>query len=215
MLTALAGPGVATAVSERMWQRSGGNPLFVRELTRLLVAQGGPLEQTSIPTNIAETLRRRLARLSTACVRLLDWAAVAGRDIDLALLSSSGAADTEADAALVLDEARRAGVVDVTDAGPRFTHDLYRETILDGLNPTTREDINYAVGRALQARSATAARIAAHLIAAGARAEHDAVAYSLLAAREATARLGHDDACRHYLRALHLVDANRRYRSGR
>ena len=208
MLAALAGPGVATAVSERMWQRSGGNPFFVRELTRLLVAQGWPPEQTPIPANIAETLRRRLARLSTACVRLLDWAAVAGRDIDLALLSSSGAADSRGRRCPVLDEARRAGVVDISSAGPRFTHDLYRETILDGLNPTTREDINLAVGRALQARSATAARIASHLIAAGARAEHDAIDYSLLAAREATARLGHDDACRHYLRALHLLDAN-------
>ena len=39
--------------------------------------------------------------------------------------------------------------------------------------------------------------------------------YSILAAREATARLGHDDACAHYLRALHVMDEHRhRHRSG-
>ena len=206
MLTVLAGPGIATTGSRQMWRRSGGNPLFVRELTRLLVAQSGPQEQTHLPTNIAETLRRRLARISTECVRLLDWAAVAGRDIDLALLSASGASDSEADAAVVLEEARRAGVVDISGEGPRFAHDLYRETILDGMNPTTKQDIHFAVGGALQARTATAARVASHLIAAGGRAEHDAFDYSVLAAREATARLGHHDACLHYRRALHLLD---------
>ena len=76
---------------------AGGNPFFVRELTRLLVAQGSWHEHTQIPASVAETLRRRLARLSTGCVRLLEWAAVAGRDIDLSLLARGGvAADGQA-----------------------------------------------------------------------------------------------------------------------
>ena len=58
---AIAGPDVAAKVSDPMWRRSGGNPFFVRELTRLLVAQGRWQDQTHIPANIAETLRRRLA----------------------------------------------------------------------------------------------------------------------------------------------------------
>ena len=206
MVAVIAGPTVAARVSDQMWRRSGGNPFFVRELTRLLVAQGSWQDHGHIPASIAETLRRRLARLSTECVRLLDWAAVAGRDIDLGLLTRCGAARSETDAEKVLEEARRAGVVDVAGGGSRFTHDLYRETVLDGLSPSTRAEINLAVGRALQARSANAARIAAHLIAAGAQAEQAAIDYSIRAARVATARLGHDDACLHYLRALHVLD---------
>ena len=206
IVAAIAGPAVAAKVSSQMWRRSGGNPFFVRELTRLLVAQGRWQDQTHIPASVAETLRRRLARLSTECVRLLDWAAVAGRDIDLGLLTQSGAARSEADAARVLEEARRAGVVEISNEETRFTHDLYRETVLDGLSPSTREAINLAVGRALEARSANAARVASHLIAAGARAQRDAIDYSILAAREATARLGHDDASLQYVRALHLLD---------
>ena len=186
---AMAGPRPSSQVISQLWQRSGGNPFFVRELTRLLGAQGSWQEQTQIPASIAETLRRRLARLSTECVRLLEWAAVAGRDIDLSLLTQGAAAASEAATMSLLDEARPAGVIAGTSP-PRFTHDLYREIILDGLAAAARAAINLSVGRALQARPGPAARVAAHLLAAGAQAQQDALEYSLLAAREATARLG-------------------------
>ena len=202
---AMAEPRPSSQVISQLWQRSGGNPFFVRELTRLLVAQGSWQEQTQIPASVAETLRRRLARLSTGCVRVLEWAAVAGRDIDPSLLTQGGVAPNEAEALGLLDEARRAGVIAGTSE-LRFTHDLYRETIVDGLATQARAAVNLSVGRALQARSGPAARVAAHLLAAGAPAQPDALEYSLLAAREATARLGHEDACAHYLRALQIIE---------
>ena len=83
----------------------------MRELTRLLVAQGTWHEQTHIPASVAETLRRRLARLSTACVRLLEWAAVTGRDIDICLLLARSGRPTRPRSLGLLDEARRAGVI--------------------------------------------------------------------------------------------------------
>jgi tetratricopeptide (TPR) repeat protein len=207
---AMAVPGPSSQVASELCRRSGGNPFLVRELTRLLVAQGSWHEPTQLPASVTETLRRRLARLSTDCVRLLERAAVAGRDIDLGLLApgaAAGDATAQEDAARVLlDEARRAGVIAGTSEA-RFTHDLYRETILDGLAAPARAEINLSVGRALQARPGPAARVAAHLLAAGPQAQPDALDYCLLAAREATARLGHDDACAHYLRALQLTEA--------
>jgi tetratricopeptide (TPR) repeat protein len=202
---AAAEPNPSSQVISQLWQRSGGNPFFVRELTRLLVAQGSWHEQTQIPASITETLRRRLARLSTECVRLLEWAAVAGRDIDLMLLAQGAAAASKSATMGLLDEARQAGVIAGTSE-LRFTHDLYRETILDSLAAPARAAINLSVGRALQARSGPAARVAAHLLAAGAPAQPDALEYSLLAAREATVRLGHEDACAHYLRALQIIE---------
>ena len=205
MAQQLAGTRLPAQVASQLWQRSGGNPFFVRELTRLLVAQGSWHQQTQVPASVAETLRRRLARLSTECVRLLEWAAVAGRDIDLSLLAPGALAAREAATLSLLDEARHAGVIAGTSE-PRFTHDLYREAILDGLSTAARAALNLSIGRALQARSGPAARVAAHLLAAGAQAQQDALDYSLLAAREATARFGHEDACAHYLRALQIIE---------
>ncbi len=203
---ALAGTSLPAEVTAGLWQRSGGNPFFVRELTRLLAAQGSWHQPAQIPASVAETLRRRLARLSTECVRLLERAAVAGRDIDVSLLVHGVAPGQELAVPVLLDEARQAGVITGT-APPAFTHDLYREAILAGLNSTARAGINLSVARALQARPEPAARIAAHLLAAGPQARPDALEYSLLAAREATARLGHEDACAHYLRALDIYSA--------
>jgi tetratricopeptide (TPR) repeat protein len=200
----LAGPALPAQVAVQLWERSGGNPFFVRELIRLLQAQGSWHQPAQIPASVADTLRRRLARLSTECVRLLERAAVAGRDIDVGLLAYGAAVGPEPVVLSLLDEARQAGVIAGTSPS-RFTHDLYRETILDGLSATARTAANLSVGRALQARSGPAARVATHLLAAGPQARADALAYSLLAAREATARLGHEDACAYYLRALDIV----------
>ena len=210
MVAATPGPRPAPHAAAQLWQRSGGNPFFVRELTRLLIAQGASPEHEdagpgAVPAGVAETLRRRLARLSSDCVRLLDQAAVVGRDVDVGLLSQVRADGGEILA--LLDEATQAGVLVGTSPALRFVHDLYRETILADLTGAARATINLAVGRALQGRAGEgAARIAAHLLAGGPDGQRDGMEYSIQAAREATARLGHDDACAHYVRALQVMD---------
>ncbi|MFI5694598.1 ATP-binding protein [Kribbella sp. NPDC051586] len=203
LVASVAGRESSELLGEQVWKRSAGNPFFVRELARLIVAQGTP--QPPIPASITETLRRRLARLSTDCVRMLERIAVAGTDADTGLLVRIGAAGNETELIGLLDEARRAGVVTAEPGVPALAHDLYRETILRGLNAGTRSELDLAIGQALRERSGSSARIAAHLLAAGTGARGEAIEYCVRAAREATTRLGHDDACGHYRRALQVI----------
>ncbi len=207
MVRSLPGTTPSPDLTKKVWRRSAGNPFFVRELTRLIQAQGNDRLPGHLPAGIIETVRRRLARLPSDSARLLDWAAVAGRDIEVTLLVHAGAASDESTGFGLLVPARRAGIV-TTDDPPRFTHDLFRDAVLDAMPQPAAETRNLAIARALQARSGTgdAARIAAHLLGAGPSAREGAVEFSVRAARDASARLGHDDACAHYLRALPLLD---------
>lgn len=206
MVASLPGSALPPEVTDQVWRRAGGNPFFVGELARLVQAQGDGQPSPRLPVGVRETVWRRLARLPTECVRLLDWAAVAGREIDLSLIVMAGGASDQELATDLLGLAVRAGIV--LDGPARFTHDLYREAILDGMPAQTRRELDLRIGQAL-ARSTVpggAARVAAHLVRAGSAARADALAASLRAAREATARLGHEDAVRHYEQALALTD---------
>jgi predicted ATPase len=204
LVGSLPGSSLSPELTEQVWRRSDGNPFFVRELVRLVQAQGRLAGR--LPAGVIETVRRRMARLPSESARLLDWAAVAGRDIDLALLVAAGAVADESAAADLLVPARRAGIV--TDDPPRLSHDLFRDAILDGQSAPVTATINLAIGLALQRLSTPQdpSRIAAHLLSAGPQARADATRYCILAARAATAGLGHADACRHYLHALDRLD---------
>jgi hypothetical protein len=212
MMNELGGVATDPAAAETVWQRTGGNPFFVRELTRLLQGHDAARPPPRLPAEVAETVRRRLARLPDDGVRLLEWAAVAGREIEPELLASCTGKDS-AEVAQLLAAAVSAGVVLGGDR-PGFAHDLYRETLLDGMAAASLARAHLVVGRHLrgQERPGSAARVAAHLAAAGPEARPEAVAASVLAATEATARLGHDDACRHLERALALLGEDQEQR---
>ncbi|MCA1646673.1 MAG: AAA family ATPase, partial [Chloroflexi bacterium] len=213
LVTVIAGSHPSEEQANAVWRRSGGNPLFVRELTRLVLARGdsgGPL-----PDSVRQTLTERLARVSHACAKMLEVAAVDGLHLQLDVLTR--ALDLTSDsAANLLDEAVRARVVVVDDTGAHFAHDLFRETILTQLSSAHTAALHASIGRALQTLSGGArhhdraevgatARLAAHFVAAGPTLAAEALDYSVLAAQEATARLGHADAVQHYEAALGLV----------
>ena len=79
----LATDGVADVV-----RRAGGNPLFVRELTRLVTAGRSSVgDAVHVPGGVREVVAQRLARLSPGCRAMLDVAAVAGAEVRLDVLA--------------------------------------------------------------------------------------------------------------------------------
>ncbi len=137
-------------------EATGGNPLFVREVTRLLATQD-PLDRPGrlsipVPESVRAVIRRRLAPLSADAVQVLSAAAVVGRDFDLALVGA--ASDLPGDGVLAsLAEAVALGVVaEAADSAGvyGFSHPLMREAIYEGLPLAARTQMHQRVGEAIE-----------------------------------------------------------------
>lgn len=134
---------------DRVWRRlvdrAGGNPLFLRELGRLVAAEGDEAAER-LPAGVRDLLRRRTERLAPGTVDLLSRAALLGVEVDLDVLVAleeewSGA--TEDVVADHLDAGVVAGLLE-GDAtrGLRFSHALVRDTFHDLLAPLRRHRLH-------------------------------------------------------------------------
>ena len=221
LMAGIVGAAPSEEEAAEAWRRTGGNPFFVGELSRLAVAAGGLGSLTAtalprLPRGVRETLERRLARVSQPCADLLAIAAVAGPILRPDLLARlTGETERLGD---LLAEAVSAGVVHAPAEAldpPRFAHDLFREAILAGLPPAARAALHARVAAGLEELHAAgadvhAAEVAAQhgaaLAAGDQAAAGPAVHWSLAAAEEARTRLAFDDACGHVERALAAHD---------
>ncbi|MCB0949625.1 MAG: AAA family ATPase [Mycobacterium sp.] len=161
-------------------QRTGGNPLFVTELTRLLASEGRAAAATLVPAGVRDVLRRRLSRLPGPARTLLAQAAVLGRELEVDLLVRVAHRD-EDELLDGLEAAVLAGLLDEPGPGKvRFTHALVRDTLyedtpalrrarwhasaLNDLQTRPRPDIaslaHHAVAAATPPTAADAARLA-------------------------------------------------------
>jgi DNA-binding SARP family transcriptional activator len=203
----------AHAVAE-IHGETDGNPLFVGEIVRLLVAQarlGARVETLEIPAGIREVIGSRVARLSEPCRKLLALASVLGREFEIDALSdlSGYSEETLYDA---LDEAMAERIVsDVPGdaARMRFAHVLIRDTLYDELTPARRMQHHRVAGAVLERIHAShlephLAEIAQHLVAAGPDSTGRAVEYARLAADLAATSLAFEEAVRLYELALTL-----------
>ena len=78
-------------VAQVVHDRAEGNPFFAIELQRLLDAEGladvASVAARAVPVGVRDVVRQRLARLPQPTLELLQVAAVAGRDLDVELVS--------------------------------------------------------------------------------------------------------------------------------
>ena len=202
--------------------RTEGNPFFVRELVRLLEAEGRldaaeELGWSGVPSTVREVVGRARNRLSGGADHLLTHAAVIGREFDAELLGRLlGAPDDQL--VEVLEEVLASGLV-AEDPGQvggyRFSHDLVREAVYGELSTIRRAAMHRQIGQAIEDLRAACldrhyAALARHFLLA-ARGGHDlprAVEYAVLAADQATAALAYEEAighCERALRALRLA----------
>ena len=150
---ALAAAG-EVALSEELLgevsERSGGNPLFVRELVAASRAEGGV---AALPETVETLITTRIDTLEPGDRFLLRNASVLGARFELDLLADVLADELEDVGDL--DRWRRLGEF-VTWEGTnelRFRHDLFRTVAYEGLSFRRRREIHGRVGTVLESHA--------------------------------------------------------------
>jgi DNA-binding CsgD family transcriptional regulator/tetratricopeptide (TPR) repeat protein len=189
---------------ERLWKRSGGNPLYCEELLAAgLDGRGAP------PDTLRDALMLRVEGLPEPAQEILRLVAV-GQRTDHPLLAVASGLDER-----TLRDALRETVdshilVAGDDGRYRFRHALLREVVEDDLLPGERAALHLALARALETRvdeqagAVLTAAVAHHFAAAGE--QPAALEWSVRAAGAAERVYAHGEAQALLERALELWD---------
>ena len=204
-----------------LYDRTNGNPFFVRELIRHLVETDvasfdgtrwhvRSISEAGVPDSVRDLVRDRLAMLPAPTVELLETAAVFGQDFDVRLVAAAGGIEV-ARALELLEPAMASGLVVSTSSSRwSFWHLLVQITVYDDLPPARRIGGHIAAARAIEAVGAPSqhwpelahhwgqAAVAGHL--------EEAVEASLRAAEQALAATAHEAAIDLYSAACGLLE---------
>ncbi len=221
LVASLTGSTPPARTAATLHRHTGGNPLFVRELVRLLSASGG-LEQledgerpAALPDGVREVLSRRLERLSEECRQLLQAGAAMGQEFGLDEVAEA-TKRPPGEVLEHLDEAVQARVVGAAGLGRYvFGHALVRGAVYQELGLARRVRLHQQLGEALEARvergaEVDPAQLAWHfLIAAPGGNAAKALRYTAEAGDRAMAALAYEDAGRLYQQALSALELDR------
>ncbi|MEX0875056.1 MAG: AAA family ATPase [Actinomycetota bacterium] len=208
---ALAGTDFARAVHTK----TGGNPLFVRELARLLSAQGpgfDSLASLPVPEGVNVVIQRRLARLSQRCSELLEMAAVFGQEFRLELLARATEHAREQVLELVEEgiASRLVAIAEPAVDSFVFSHALIRDAVYDAIPLSRRTAMHARAAGAIELSGRvedSLAELAHHFLQASVTGDPaKAIDYSVRAGRRALEQLAYEDAVSHFQRTLGALE---------
>jgi class 3 adenylate cyclase/tetratricopeptide (TPR) repeat protein len=197
-------------VVEGVSERTGGVPLFVEEVTRLLLERGEAASLQAIPPTLQHSLAARLDRLGEAR-EVAQIGAVLGRDFTYALLRDVGriedpdllpALDRLVDADLLISEGAR------SHGSYRFKHALIQDAAYESLLKSTRQGLHRRAAEILAGQPEAAAAepevIAHHFTEAGL--DDLAIEWWGKAGDQALRRSAFQEAITHLSRAMAMAD---------
>ncbi len=148
--------GKQVEVIDLLKRETEGNIFFLIEVVRTLAEEAGALNligQMTLPgrvfsEGVKSVVSRRLQRIPTGAIPLLQKAAVAGRYLDLKLLELLAAPD-----GIALDQwlatCANSTVIELHNERWQFAHDRLREVVLEGIpamrRPPLHEEIAHAI----------------------------------------------------------------------
>jgi DNA-binding SARP family transcriptional activator len=150
-----------SAVLDMLYTETEGNPLFVRELVRSLVASGmlrreglwklttDEISAAQLPESLKELIGTLLRRVPQRSRAVLGYAAIAGRACELALLREvlHQSEETLLDQ---LDDLRRLGLIVEHEGRYRFSHELVRQIVYGELSTDRKRLGHKKIAEALE-----------------------------------------------------------------
>lgn len=222
VLRVTGGKTLPKEVMEHILAHTDGVPLFVEELTKMVLEGGllqerdgehvleGPLPSFAIPTTLQASLMARLDRLSP--VRdVAQIGAVAGREFHYDLVNAvAGLPKQRLDEAL--EQLVRSELMFCRGENPHavytFKHALVRDAAYSGLLKSRRVHLHAAVAKALEQKFPEAVRTQPEIIAyhyTQARNYEQAVYYWYEAGKQSAVRSAHNEAVRHLKQGLDQI----------
>ncbi|MEE9281701.1 MAG: AAA family ATPase [Myxococcota bacterium] len=224
MLAAITpGPSLPEQVVDRIVARADGVPMFIEELSKMVLESGllaerggtyeltGELEDSAVPATLHDSLMARLDRLSAA-KEVAQVAAVLGRDFTYELLS---------EVAPLQEAALRQGLERLVDAellfqrgspptsSYSFKHALVQDAAYQSLLKSRRRELHRGIATALEQRSRRGQEVPPELLAHHfdeAGLAQQAVAFYRAAGERAEERSANAEAAAHLERGLHLLE---------
>ena len=151
-------------IVEEVSERTGGVPLFVEEVTRLLLERGEQGGAQAIPPTLQQSLAARLDRLGSAR-ETAQIGAVLGRGFSYALLQSVAGLD-EGALQSALERLAEADILFVEGDGPqanyRFKHALIQDAAYDSLLKSRRQALHAQAAEILSESASPEPEAVAH-----------------------------------------------------
>jgi class 3 adenylate cyclase/tetratricopeptide (TPR) repeat protein len=215
--------GLSTDVKRRVSERAGGVPLFIEEVTQLILERGERRDAQAIPPTLRQSLAARLDRLGRAR-EVAQIGAVLGRSFSYPILcdvatnseppyegldeaSLQSALTRLVDAALLFVEGTP------PEASYSFKHALIQDAAYESLLRSRRQALHKRAAAALIAAQSEPEAIAHHFTAAGAK--RPAIEWWGNAGEDALRRSAFKEAMAHLGKAIALADEAEREAPGR
>jgi tetratricopeptide (TPR) repeat protein len=220
MLAALFDDEITPEFLEGIYQETEGNPFFIEEVCKALVesgqvfvVEGGwdrqSMEEMEIPQSVRVAIQSRVGRLSPDVQETLRLAAIVGREFDFDTLVE--ASDQDEDALIDALEIAEGSQLVQEVSGERgvtfaFTHALFPTTLVEGVRTLRRRRLHRRAAAAIERLCPDDYEALAHHYGEAGDEERALVCHTR-AGERASAAYANQEAERHFLAALDLVDS--------
>lgn len=206
----------ATTMVDLLHAETAGNAFFVVEALRSLAEHAGGLERVSrlavtremVKGSLTHIVGDRLKGIPATLNRLLQYAAVYGRDLDIAVLRAL--AEREGDLDRLLSSATESNLFAVSENTYRFAHDKLREGVLETIAKRQLAQMHARIAETIEATHTDslpeyAIALAYHWREAGTNKPAES-SYAAMAGRQLAERGSYKEAVLQYKHALDLAN---------